>query len=206
WRGRGVPDRVPLRFRRAPAGVAGFRRARGVAGARRAARRRAAARPVPDRAGELVHAAGAARRAAAALQDGRAHPGGDLPADHPGRARLGAADRALAAGSPARGDHGGDRVGDDLGRHAANDPAAAPVAVSRPALTAPVRTQGGLLMLANHPVDVMLLATDLGVARAFYGDTLGLPVLLEDEQLLPFGCGGGSRLVVTKSTTGTTDQ
>ncbi|HKA97443.1 MAG TPA: VOC family protein [Streptosporangiaceae bacterium] len=61
-------------------------------------------------------------------------------------------------------------------------------------------------MLANHPVDVMLLATDLGVARSFYGDTLGLPVLLEDEQFLTFGCGGGSRLVVTKSTTGTTDQ
>jgi catechol-2,3-dioxygenase len=61
-------------------------------------------------------------------------------------------------------------------------------------------------MLANHPVDVMLLATDLGVARGFYGDTLGLPVLLEDEQFLTFGCGGGSRLVVTKSTTGTTDQ
>jgi hypothetical protein len=36
-------------------------------------------------------------------------------------------------------------------------------------------------MLGAHPVDVMLLATDLGVARRFYGDTLGLPVLLEDE-------------------------
>jgi len=61
-------------------------------------------------------------------------------------------------------------------------------------------------MLANHPVDVMLLATDLGVARSFYAGTLGLPVLLEDEQFLTFGCGGGSRLVVTKSTTGTADQ
>jgi catechol-2,3-dioxygenase len=61
-------------------------------------------------------------------------------------------------------------------------------------------------MLGAHPVDVMLLATDLGVARRFYGDTLGLPVLLEDEQFLTFGCGGDSRLVVTKSTTGTADQ
>jgi catechol 2,3-dioxygenase-like lactoylglutathione lyase family enzyme len=60
-------------------------------------------------------------------------------------------------------------------------------------------------MLANHPVDVMLLATDLGVAHSFYGDTLGLPVLLEDEQFLTFACGRGSRLVVTKSTTGTAD-
>ena len=31
-------------------------------------------------------------------------------------------------------------------------------------------------------------------------------MLLEDEQFLTFGCGGDSRLVVTKSTTGTTDQ
>ena len=60
-------------------------------------------------------------------------------------------------------------------------------------------------MLADYPVDVMLLATDLGVARTFYGDTLGLPVLLEDEQFLTFRCGGDSRLVVTKSTTGTAD-
>jgi hypothetical protein len=35
-------------------------------------------------------------------------------------------------------------------------------------------------MLGDHPVDVMLLATDLGVARAFYGGTLGLELLLED--------------------------
>jgi catechol-2,3-dioxygenase len=49
----------------------------------------------------------------------------------------------------------------------------------------------------------MLLATDLGVTRSFYGDTIGLEVLVEDEQFLTFGCGGDSRLVVTKSTTGT---
>lgn len=61
-------------------------------------------------------------------------------------------------------------------------------------------------MLGKHPVDVMLLATDLGVARRFYGDTLGLEVLLEDEQFLTFRCGGDSRLVVTKSTNGTADE
>jgi catechol-2,3-dioxygenase len=61
-------------------------------------------------------------------------------------------------------------------------------------------------MLGNHPVDVMLLATDPGVARSFYGDTLGLEVLLEDEQFLTFRCGGDSRLVVTHSTTGTRDE
>jgi catechol-2,3-dioxygenase len=58
-------------------------------------------------------------------------------------------------------------------------------------------------MLGRYPVDVMLLATDLGVARSFYGDTIGLEVLVKDEQFLTFGCGGDSRLVVTKSTTGT---
>src|SRR5262249_62298105 len=61
-------------------------------------------------------------------------------------------------------------------------------------------------MLGDCPVDVMLLATDLGVARRFYGGTLGLEVLLEDEQFLTFRCGGDSRLVVTKSTTGTADR
>ena len=60
-------------------------------------------------------------------------------------------------------------------------------------------------MLADHPVDVMLLVTDLGVARRFYAGTLGLDVLLETEQFLTFRCGGDSRLVVTKSTTGTAD-
>jgi catechol-2,3-dioxygenase len=61
-------------------------------------------------------------------------------------------------------------------------------------------------MLGSYPVDVMLLATDLGVARSFYGDVLGLQVLLEDEQFLTFGCGDDTRLVVTKSTTGTRDE
>jgi catechol-2,3-dioxygenase len=61
-------------------------------------------------------------------------------------------------------------------------------------------------MLGKHPVDVMLLATDLGVARRFYGDTLGLQVLLADEQFLTFGCGGDSRLVVTKSTPGPREE
>jgi catechol-2,3-dioxygenase len=58
-------------------------------------------------------------------------------------------------------------------------------------------------MLGSYPVDVMLLATDLGVARRFYEATLGLEVLAANEQFVTFGCGGDSRLVVTKSTTGT---
>jgi hypothetical protein len=60
-------------------------------------------------------------------------------------------------------------------------------------------------MLGSYPVDVMLLATDLGVARRFYEGTLDLPVLVADEQFLTFGCGGDSRLVVTKSASGTAE-
>ena len=58
-------------------------------------------------------------------------------------------------------------------------------------------------MLGRYPVDVVLLATDLGTARHFYEGTLGLEVLLEDPQFLTFAGGGDSRLVVTHSTTGT---
>jgi catechol 2,3-dioxygenase-like lactoylglutathione lyase family enzyme len=61
-------------------------------------------------------------------------------------------------------------------------------------------------MLIEHPVDVMMLSTDVAVARSFYEDKLGLEVVLEDEQFLTFACGGDSRLVVTKSTVGTADE
>src|SRR4029453_8928115 len=57
-------------------------------------------------------------------------------------------------------------------------------------------------MLGRYPLDVMLLATDLEVTRSFYGDTIGLEVLMEDGQFLTFGWGGGSRRVVPKTTTG----
>jgi catechol-2,3-dioxygenase len=60
-------------------------------------------------------------------------------------------------------------------------------------------------MLAEAPIDVMLLATDLGVAREFYGDRIGLEVLIESDDFLTFKCGGDSRLVVTRSSTGTTE-
>ena len=60
-------------------------------------------------------------------------------------------------------------------------------------------------MLAGHPIDVMLLATDLRVAREFYGDRIGLEVLLDSGDFLTFKCGGDSRLVVTRSSTGAND-
>jgi catechol-2,3-dioxygenase len=60
-------------------------------------------------------------------------------------------------------------------------------------------------MLADHPIDVMILATDLGVAREFYGSRIGLDVLIESDDFLTFKCGGESRLVVTRSSTGTSE-
>jgi catechol-2,3-dioxygenase len=61
-------------------------------------------------------------------------------------------------------------------------------------------------MLADNPIDVMLLATDLGIAKDFYGATLGLEVLIENDDFLTFKCGGDSRLVVTKSSAGTSED
>jgi catechol-2,3-dioxygenase len=60
-------------------------------------------------------------------------------------------------------------------------------------------------MLASHPIDPMLLATDLAVAREFYGDRIGLEIVIESDDFVTFGCGGDSRLVVTRSTTGTSE-
>jgi hypothetical protein len=45
-------------------------------------------------------------------------------------------------------------------------------------------------MLAEHPVDVMPLATDLGVAKEFHGDRVGLPILLERDDFVTFECEG----------------
>ena len=61
-------------------------------------------------------------------------------------------------------------------------------------------------MLGDHPVDVMLLATDLEVAKRFYNDRIGLEVVLESDDFVTFACGGDSRLVVTRSTTGSTED
>jgi catechol 2,3-dioxygenase-like lactoylglutathione lyase family enzyme len=54
-----------------------------------------------------------------------------------------------------------------------------------------------------HPV---LLSLDLAETRAFYHDKLGLEILVENEHAIEFRCGGGTKLVVTKSTTGTADS
>jgi catechol-2,3-dioxygenase len=60
-------------------------------------------------------------------------------------------------------------------------------------------------MLAEHPIDVMLTASDLGAVRQFYGDQVGLDVLIESDDFVTFRCGGASRLVVTRTSEPSTE-
>jgi catechol-2,3-dioxygenase len=61
-------------------------------------------------------------------------------------------------------------------------------------------------MLAEHPIDVMLTATDLVAARQFYSDRIGLKILIESDEFATFRCGGDSRLVVTRSSVRSDEQ
>jgi catechol-2,3-dioxygenase len=61
-------------------------------------------------------------------------------------------------------------------------------------------------MLAKHPIDVMLMASDLEATRRFYGDRIGLDVLIESDDFVTFACGGDSRLVVTRATSPSSEQ
>jgi catechol-2,3-dioxygenase len=61
-------------------------------------------------------------------------------------------------------------------------------------------------MLGEHPISVVLLATDLESSKDFYAGKLGLEVLSESEAAITYKCGGESQLTVTKSTTGTADE
>lgn len=60
-------------------------------------------------------------------------------------------------------------------------------------------------MLGDHLVFPILLSTDLAKSREFYHGTLGLEILVQDEERIIFRCGFGSQLAVTSSTTGTAD-
>lgn len=61
-------------------------------------------------------------------------------------------------------------------------------------------------MLLEHPVFPILLSKDLDASRTFYRDTLGLEIVREDkDDRIVFRSGGGTQLVVTLSTTGTSD-
>jgi predicted enzyme related to lactoylglutathione lyase len=61
-------------------------------------------------------------------------------------------------------------------------------------------------MLSDYPVFPILLSTDLDATRTFYRDVLGLEILREDpDDRIVFRTGGGTQLVLTKSTVGTSD-
>lgn len=60
-------------------------------------------------------------------------------------------------------------------------------------------------MLSEHPVHVILLATDLQASKDFYADKVGLPIVSENPSAITFRCGGGTRLTLSASTTGTAD-
>jgi len=61
-------------------------------------------------------------------------------------------------------------------------------------------------MLGDHPIDVVLLATDLKSSKEFYAGKLGLEIVNEDDDAIVYKCGGDSQLSITKSTTGTADE
>ena len=61
-------------------------------------------------------------------------------------------------------------------------------------------------MLAKHAIDVMLTAPDLAAMKRFYEDRIGLEVMIENEDFLTFRCGGDTRLVVTRTTTPSTEE
>ena len=61
-------------------------------------------------------------------------------------------------------------------------------------------------MLGSSPVHHVLLAQDLEAARRFYHDQLGLEIIVERPDAIQFRCGSGTKLAVSKSTTGTADS
>ncbi|TMB82015.1 MAG: VOC family protein [Chloroflexi bacterium] len=60
-------------------------------------------------------------------------------------------------------------------------------------------------MLADFPAIPILLSTDMEASKRFYQDTLGLPLLDETEERMLFKCGGDTRLIVSRSSVGTSD-
>jgi len=60
-------------------------------------------------------------------------------------------------------------------------------------------------MLADFPSIPILLSTDMEASRRFYQDTLGLPLLDETAERMVFKCGGDTRLIISRSTMGTSD-
>lgn len=61
-------------------------------------------------------------------------------------------------------------------------------------------------MLSNNPIQVVLLATDLGASKDFYAQKVGLEIVSETYDAVTFKCGGDTRFTISASTTGTADE
>ena len=65
-------------------------------------------------------------------------------------------------------------------------------------------------MLVDSPAYTILLSTDLDASRAFYRDVLGLRLVREDidehDARLVFEAGQGTRIIISRSTVGTSDS
>jgi catechol 2,3-dioxygenase-like lactoylglutathione lyase family enzyme len=61
-------------------------------------------------------------------------------------------------------------------------------------------------MLGDHPIEVVLLATDLAASREFYAEKVGLEVIRETEDAVWFKCDGEGALSISASSTGTADE
>ena len=60
-------------------------------------------------------------------------------------------------------------------------------------------------MLADYPAIPILLSTDMAASKRFFQHTLGLPLLNETDERMVFKCGGDTRLIISRSTVGTSD-
>jgi hypothetical protein len=69
---------------------------------------------------------------------------------------------------------------------------------------APTRstTRKGAQLLGEHPIDVVLLATDLEPSKEFHAGNLGLEILYESEEEITYKCGGDSQPPVTRAPSG----
>jgi catechol 2,3-dioxygenase-like lactoylglutathione lyase family enzyme len=60
-------------------------------------------------------------------------------------------------------------------------------------------------MLSDNPVFTILLSTDMAASRAFYHAVLGLEIVSESEERILLRAGGGTGLLISRSTVGTSD-
>ena len=60
-------------------------------------------------------------------------------------------------------------------------------------------------MLSEAPIFPILLSTDMAASRAFYHEILGLEIVSESDERILLKSGGGTGLLISRSTVGTSD-